>query len=626
MATKPIDNVLSRLQGVKNGTARCPAHGDAHNSLKVSEAPDGAVLLHCHAGCDTKDVVSALGLTMADLFPSRDGHEPPRNGRGPRPPVTVESLAADKRLPADHLRSFGLHDLPGGGVGIPYKDAKGQTLQVKRRTAPIAKEGSFWPKGVPLMAYGLDRLERGREAGYLVLVEGESDCWTCWLHDLPALGVPGANSFKVLEPEHLEGIGKVYVIQEPDKGGVAFVPGIEARLRELGWHGAAYVVRLDGAKDPNELHKLDPDGFPEAFQKAMAAAEPLRGPTQPAQYLYRPRELRTSSLADLLADDEAEDIPHLVERLLAVGGVALLAGKPGEGKTWVILLLALIIAAGGRFLDRFSCVSGPVLILDEENGLRRLRKRLRRLCVALGLDPATLAPIEIASMNGVDLGNADWTDAVRAKMDSLHPLLVIVDSLVRIHKGDENNSRDVANLFSIVTELRTEFGAAFLFTHHLRKKGLINDPSERVRGSSDIEAYVDCLLVLERVDNRLILRQVKSRDDEPIKPLALEIADTDEGGTIVKTVGEIDEETEKRETARALIKELVADGPKLREVLVEAGGEAGLSERTMSDALKDLVSTKEITRGKEGRKTIYAPAQPAQPAQPTQGDMGEWTA
>ena len=42
-----------------SGMARCPAHADRIPSLAIAEQ-DGRALIHCHAGCDQKSVVSAL--------------------------------------------------------------------------------------------------------------------------------------------------------------------------------------------------------------------------------------------------------------------------------------------------------------------------------------------------------------------------------------------------------------------------------------------------------------------------------------------------------------------------------------------------------------------------------------
>jgi hypothetical protein len=65
--------VLDRLDGIKplaagRWIAKCPAHPDRSPSLSIRELDDGRVLIHDHAGCDTENVLAALGLTFGDLF------------------------------------------------------------------------------------------------------------------------------------------------------------------------------------------------------------------------------------------------------------------------------------------------------------------------------------------------------------------------------------------------------------------------------------------------------------------------------------------------------------------------------------------------------------------------------
>ena len=71
----PIDQILGRLDAAKRVgdgyVARCPAHEDKSPSLRVKEGDDGRVLLHDFGGCTALDVVQALGLTLADLYPRR---------------------------------------------------------------------------------------------------------------------------------------------------------------------------------------------------------------------------------------------------------------------------------------------------------------------------------------------------------------------------------------------------------------------------------------------------------------------------------------------------------------------------------------------------------------------------
>lgn len=56
---------------MKRGTGKaqciCPAHADREASLTLTDGND-RVLIKCHAGCSTEEVVIAAGLKMSDLF------------------------------------------------------------------------------------------------------------------------------------------------------------------------------------------------------------------------------------------------------------------------------------------------------------------------------------------------------------------------------------------------------------------------------------------------------------------------------------------------------------------------------------------------------------------------------
>ncbi len=88
-----IETLISRLDGVKETghgkfLSRCPAHDDRSPSLAIKDGDDGRVLIHCFAGCETEDVLSALGLTFSDVMPERIGqdhsYKPVRNRISPR--------------------------------------------------------------------------------------------------------------------------------------------------------------------------------------------------------------------------------------------------------------------------------------------------------------------------------------------------------------------------------------------------------------------------------------------------------------------------------------------------------------------------------------------------------------
>ena len=239
---------LERLDNVKGSgkgwTARCPAHDDRNNSLSVAEGAD-SLLLHCFAGCEVDDVVQALGLTMGDLFPTERKRSSQGNDTPAATPATVQhppskdvcslrNYAEVKGLPESFLKEAGLQDHRYQGqqrIRIPYFDAHRQELAVRFRIAlrksKLGGNRFLWKKGSKLHPYGLWLLDQARKTGRVVLVEGESDCHTLWFHELPALGLPGATSWKEPWTQHLLGIDEIYIVIEPDKGGAAILKWLE---------------------------------------------------------------------------------------------------------------------------------------------------------------------------------------------------------------------------------------------------------------------------------------------------------------------------------------------------------------------------------------------------------------
>lgn len=53
--------------------AQCPAHADTRPSLSVTSI-EGSVLIHCHGGCHTDDVLATLELKKRDLFDVPHGY------------------------------------------------------------------------------------------------------------------------------------------------------------------------------------------------------------------------------------------------------------------------------------------------------------------------------------------------------------------------------------------------------------------------------------------------------------------------------------------------------------------------------------------------------------------------
>ena len=258
-----VNEFVARLEQVKrNGagwTARCPAHDDHTNSLSINAGDDGRTLAKCFAGCSTQEIVDALGLTIADLFPDRaggmGGYSPvtitstrqhsrkAASGQGKSiertgaasgvlpqhtpPGCTLSAYAAAKGIPLAALQSFGLTEISyqrAPAVRIPYLDIDGNEAAIRFRVALTKEESGDnrfrWKVGHKPCLYGLWRLSAASQAGYAVLVEGESDCHTLWHHGIPAIGLPGAANWnEQRDAAHLDGIATIYVVIEPDNCG-----------------------------------------------------------------------------------------------------------------------------------------------------------------------------------------------------------------------------------------------------------------------------------------------------------------------------------------------------------------------------------------------------------------------
>jgi hypothetical protein len=280
-----FDEVLAKLSGAKRGrqpgtaTALCPVsqHADRNASLSVKLGDDGAILLHCFGGCSFQEIVTALGITSAQLMGNRarggsaiprerdatlqhpmqnasEGNvaaealhsadctpQQQRNALG----LTIKQYAEAKKLPLSLLGELGLYEITlasGRAVAIPYQDAGGTTVAVRFRLSLDGEVRFKWRSGSKTMLYGLRRLSQARERGFVILVEGESDCHTLWAHGFPAVGVPGADTWKEQWADELAGIERIYCVIEPDQGGGK----LRERLAASSLRSRMLVVNLNG--------------------------------------------------------------------------------------------------------------------------------------------------------------------------------------------------------------------------------------------------------------------------------------------------------------------------------------------------------------------------------------------
>ena len=191
----------------------------------------------------------------------------------PKTPFTIADYAEAKKLDREKLAEYGLKSAPKG-VTIPYMDEKGNLVATRYRHSLKGAIRFSWVKGSKVMPYGLWRLQAAQKKGYIVLVEGESDCHTLWEHDVPAMGMPGADTFQPRWVQFFQGLN-VYLFKEPDRGGDVFLKKICTGLLESHFAGKVYSLSLQGYKDPSELHIAGETVFAEKWAAAMNLAGPI---------------------------------------------------------------------------------------------------------------------------------------------------------------------------------------------------------------------------------------------------------------------------------------------------------------------------------------------------------------
>jgi hypothetical protein len=218
--------------------------------------------------------------------------------------------------------------------------------------------------------------------------------------------------------------------------------------------------------------------------------------------------------------DSGDQPQWLIEGLWAEQAVGILGGQPKCCKSFLALDIAVSVAAGVPCLRRFSVRhTGPVLIFPAEDALTVVRQRLEGICIAAGVRLDKL-PIFVITAPRLLLDLPQDREQLRATVAQLRPALLILDPFIRLHRADENASKDVAPLLGYLRELQRQFGMAVLLVHHVRKGSSAERPGQALRGSSDLHGWGDSNLYLRRNTRHLILsveqRAAPSLDDIPL--------------------------------------------------------------------------------------------------------------
>lgn len=311
------------------------------------------------------------------------------------------------------------------------------------------------------------------------------------------------------------------------------------------------------------------------------------------------RSLTTITSEQLLSSD-IPDVSWLVEPFIPHESVTILASPANHGKSWSLLELSIETARGGKWLGKFECDRGRVLYIDEESSLPLLKKRFSRLLAGKHLSAKNLN-IHFCIGKGVSFGTDEALKGINGLIGRLKPTLVIIDSLIRVHQGDENSSADMARVFGRVRRIVRQHRCSIVFADHQRKPTQFQVSEDfLVRGSTDKVASVDSLLCLMKKDNVQFVTHAKSRFAPEFPRFVFEIVDISGEATEVRFLDMQANYVKGERTLKAkeFIEETFGEHSEAiaRRDFIELALKQDIPAKQLDDALSELVASGHVDR------------------------------
>ncbi len=297
---------------------------------------------------------------------------------------------------------------------------------------------------------------------------------------------------------------------------------------------------------------------------------------------YRPRN-RFLSIREIMALPPAE---WLSKPLIPANALGVVYGKPGVGKSFFTLSLALSLSRGMPVFGRPTAQGGVAIVAGE--GASGLQNRLRAWHEFHGLDGQEFEAVKILPYP-VDLLDADGVE--RLILDIVHqfpdgpPKLVVFDTLSRgFGDGDENRQADMARLIEAAELVRRTLNCTVLFVHHTPKD------SDELRGSSVLEGAADFVLRVAKSEAGMEVFVRKMKDGKDGLTLGFRMASQHlgidgDGDPIMTPVAVLEGEVREAPAAGTDAVPAGKNQSAVLAVLAEAG-EAGLTGDEWRDAAK----------------------------------------
>jgi len=271
--------------------------------------------------------------------------------------------------------------------------------------------------------------------------------------------------------------------------------------------------------------------------------------------------------------------------------------------------MAISLASATPFLGRFPVHDpGPTLVYLAEDALPQVRARIAGICLHRGVDLPQL-DMHVITAPAIRLDQSADQKRLAATLDHLHPRLLLLDPLVRLHRLDENSSADISALLGYLRELQRRYDVAIVVVHHMRKS-IRSHLGQALRGSGDLHAWTDHAAYLTRsgYHGDSLRLTLEHRAAPALDPIELRLVSRDDGSATHLEVASVsvaptDYDSLPPPTAGLSLHERIlhtirrADHPlsrgQLRDLL-------HVNNNRLGDALKDLEHQGRIYRSDDG--------------------------
>jgi len=283
-------------------------------------------------------------------------------------------------------------------------------------------------------------------------------------------------------------------------------------------------IRRTLAKAKQAAASLDPAGGQIDLSALLGQANSA-GPAAPDPSFPTDRPPpEPESIGQLLQDHPQLRAP-VIHGLLREGETMNVISVPKLGKSWLVIDLALAVATGRPWLERFETEPGQVLMIDNELHPETTANRIPKVARARGI------PLEqIAERVFVENLRGRLHDLISLKpyLLALPPgrfRIVILDAFYRfLPPGtDENDNGSMANLYNHLDECAARLEASFVLIHHTTKGSQSGKSVTDVgAGAGSQSRATDTHLVMRPHEEQdVVVLEAAVRSWPPVEPICL---------------------------------------------------------------------------------------------------------